>query len=179
MPIRNNTWRHRCGIRREEEILLLLLEGDVHIVDFEQIQQSCWLKQGWCVCVCLDDSPKCERGVWAHSWCGASPKPRRAVLIPVPVPILLMWLPHVHSLASTQLGKLFIRKKIVNHCFYRLPRTSPALHSTPNTVVWGEENFSGQKSGFLVVWVTRTGQMQSLLPLLTPVIVLGAHFLVW
>lgn len=41
--------RHRCRIKREEEILMLLLEGNVHIVDFEQTQQSCWLMQGWCV----------------------------------------------------------------------------------------------------------------------------------
>lgn len=148
MPIRNNTWRHRCGIKREEEILMLLLEGDVHIVDSEQIQQSCWLMQCWCV---FGWQPQVWEWGLSMQLAWSSPKkPLQAVLLSLPVPILLMWLPHVHGLASTQLGKLFIRKKIVNRCFYRLPRTSPALHPTPKTVVWGEENFLHRN---LVSWL--------------------------
>lgn len=146
MPIRNNTWRPRCGIKKEEEILMLLLEGNVHIVDFEQTQESCWLMQCWCVWMA---APSVRVG-FEHAAGGSSPKTAAGHAAPLPVPILLMWLPHVHSLASTQLGKLFIRKKIVNHCFYRLPRMSPALLPTPNTVVWGEENFLGRN---LVPWL--------------------------
>lgn len=74
------------------------------------------------------------------------------MLLLVPVPVLLMWLPHVHGLARTELGKHFIRKKIVNRYFYRLPRTNPSFHSTPtpNTVICGEESFLGRN---LIAWL--------------------------
>lgn len=162
MPIRNSTWRRRCGIKREEEILMLLLEGDVHTVDF-WTNTTKLLVNAVLVCVWMT-APSVRVG-FEHAVGSDQPqKPLQAVLLSVPVPILLMWLPHVHSPASTELGKLLIRKKIVNHCFYRLPRTSPALHSTPNMVVWGEENSLDKKSGFFLVWITRAGQTENLLP---------------
>lgn len=95
---------------------------------------------------CLDDRHKCE--CWdltVQLACSSTENHFQAVLLLVPVPLLLMWLPHVHGLARAELGKHFIRKKIVNRYFYRLPRTNPSFHSTPtpHTVICGEESFLG------------------------------------
>lgn len=73
------------------------------------------------------------------AWSGAENPSRPRALVPAPAP--LMWLPHVRGLASPELGKRFIRKKIVSRYFYMFPRTYPSLQPTPtpNTVVcWGK-----------------------------------------
>lgn len=49
---------------------MLLLEGDVHTVDFEQTQESCWLMQCWCFWMA---APSVRAG-FEHTAGGSSPK---------------------------------------------------------------------------------------------------------
>lgn len=110
-----------------------------------------------------DRRPKCERwGLSMQLACSSTENHFRPRCSLCQCPGFLMWLPHVHSPARTELGKHFVREKIVNHYFYMIPRTNPSLHPTPtpNTVIWWEQSILDRNLNvFLIVWITRIGKM--------------------